>query len=121
MSVVVPSLRLAVEDLLVVARARGVSPAEAGAHAGELETSLMPALAPDLVSRAAVTEPGHTGPLDEAAAAIFFEAGVGALAANGVLGDPRGASSDAGHAYITAFLDAMERQIDDAAEGDPVS
>ena len=116
-----PSLRVAVGALLAVARGRGVPPGEAGGHAGKLETSLMRALPQDLVRKAAMTEPGYTGPLDEAAAAIFFEAGVGALAANGVLGDPRGASSDAGHAYVTAFLDAMERQIDAAAEGDRVS
>jgi creatinine amidohydrolase len=119
--VVVPSLRVAVEALLAVARARGVPPGEAGGHAGELETSLMLALAPDLVSRAAMTEPGYTGPLDDAAAAVLFANGVGALAANGVLGDPRSASSDAGHAYVTAFLDAIERQIDDATHGKRVS
>jgi creatinine amidohydrolase len=116
-SVVVPSLRVAVGALLAVARARGVPPGVAGGHAGELETSLMLALAPDLVRTAAMTEPGYTGPLDDAAAKVLFEDGVGALAANGVLGDPRGASSDAGHAYVTAFLDAIERQIDDGAEG----
>jgi creatinine amidohydrolase len=119
--VVVPSLRVTVGALLAVARARGVPPGAAGGHAGELETSLMLALAPDLVSKAAITEPGYTGPLDDAAARVLFEDGVGALAANGVLGDPRGASSDAGHAYVTAFLDAIERQIDDGAEGDRVS
>ena len=115
--VAVPSLRVAVHAVLAVARARGVPPGVAGGHAGELETSLMLALAPDLVRTAAMTEPGYTGPLDDAAAKVLFEDGVGALAANGVLGDPRGASSDAGHAYVTAFLDAIEGQIDDGAEG----
>jgi creatinine amidohydrolase len=90
-----------------------VSLGEAGGHAGELETSLMLALAPDLVRPAAVTEPGYTGPLDDAATAAFFGHGIGALTASGVLGDPRGASSDAGHAYVAAFLDAIERQLDD--------
>jgi creatinine amidohydrolase len=106
------------DALLAVARAGGVSAGEAGGHAGELETSLMLAPAPHLVSKAAMTEPGYTGPLDHAAAAVLFEDGVGALAANGVLGDPRGASSDAGHAYVTAFLDAIERQIDPGAQRD---
>jgi creatinine amidohydrolase/Fe(II)-dependent formamide hydrolase-like protein len=120
-SVVVPSLRLAVGALLAVARARGVPPGEAGGHAGELETSLMLALAPDLVRKAAITEPGYTGPLGDAATAVLFQDGVGALAPNGILGDPRRASSDAGHAYVTAFLDAIERQIDDGAEHDRMS
>jgi creatinine amidohydrolase len=118
MEVVVPSLRVAVGAVLAVAQSRGVSPEEAGGHAGELETSLMLALAPDLVSTAALPEPGYTGPLDDTATTILFEHGVGALAANGVLGDPRGASSDAGHAYTAAFLASLERQIHDAVEGD---
>lgn len=86
--VVVPSLRVAVGALLAIARARGVSAGEAGGHAGELETSLVLALAPDLVNRAAMTESGYTGPLDDAAAAVLFADGVGALAASGVFGDP---------------------------------
>jgi creatinine amidohydrolase len=117
MDVVVPSLRTAVGAILAVAESRGVSPGEAGGHAGELETSLMLALAPDLVSTAASREPGYTGPLDDTATTTLFEHGVGALAANGVLGDPRGASSDAGHAYAAAFLASLERQINDAVEG----
>ena len=120
-TIVVPSLRAAMGALVAVARARGVSPGEVGGHAGELETSLMLALAPRLVRSAAVTEPGYTGPLDDAAAAVFFENGVDALAANGVLADPRRASTDAGHAYRTAFLDAIERQIADAVEGDSLA
>jgi creatinine amidohydrolase len=115
-TLVVPSLRAAVSALVAVAGARGVSAGEAGGHAGELETSLMLALAPRLVRNAAMTEPGYTGPLDGAAAAVFFEKGVEALAANGVLGDPRRASTDAGHAYITAFVEAIERQLGDAAD-----
>lgn len=120
-SVLIPSLRVAVGAVLAVARPSGVPPGEAGGHAGELETSLMPALAPDLVRKTAMTEPGYTGPLDDAAAKVLFNDGVGALAANGVLGDPRGASSDAGHAYVTAFLDAIERQLDDGGEGERMS
>jgi creatinine amidohydrolase/Fe(II)-dependent formamide hydrolase-like protein len=88
-----------------------VSPGEAGGHAGELETSLMLALAPELVDTSA-GEPGYTGPLDESATAVLFEDGVGALSENGVLGDPRAASSHAGRAYVAAFLDAIERQLD---------
>ena len=86
--VVVPSLRVAVGALLAIARARGVSAGQAGGHAGELETSRVLALAPDLVNRAAMTESGYTGPLDDAAAAVLFADGVGALAADGVFCDP---------------------------------
>jgi creatinine amidohydrolase len=113
-TIFVASLRAAVDALVAVAGARGVSAGEVGGHAGELETSLMLALTPRLVRDAAVAEPGYTGPLDDAATAVFFEKGVDALAANGVLGDPRRASADAGQAYVAAFVDAFERQVTDA-------
>jgi creatinine amidohydrolase len=74
----------------------------------------MLALVPDAVT-VALMEPGFTGPLDDAATAVLFTEGVAALATNGVLGDPRGASADAGHAYLAAFLDAVERQLLEAS------
>jgi creatinine amidohydrolase len=109
-TVVVPSLRLAVAALLADAQARGAPVGDAGGHAGELETSLMLALAPHLVTTASM-EPGYTGPLDEATTRLLFDKGIAALSANGVVGDPRGATPDAGRAYIAAFLDAVERQL----------
>jgi creatinine amidohydrolase/Fe(II)-dependent formamide hydrolase-like protein len=51
------------------------------------------------------TNRGGSGPLGN---------GFAALAANGILRDPGGASSDAGPAYVTAFLDTVERQLDEA-------
>jgi hypothetical protein len=67
----------------------GLTPGDEGGHAGELETSLMLALAPHLV-RTGLMEPGYTGPLDEAVMNRLFREGAAALSANGVLGDPRG-------------------------------
>ncbi len=113
-TVVVPRLSAAIEAVSADADARGAPLGDAGGHAGELETSLMLALAPNLVTVARL-EPGYTGPLDDAATALLFTEGVAALAANGVLGDPRGASADAGHAYVAAFLDAVERQLLEAS------
>ena len=64
------------------------------AHAGDTETSMMLALAPDLV-RMHRAEVGNTEPLanllDE-----MVEGGVRAVSANGVLGDPRHASATHG-------------------------
>ena len=87
MTIIVPSLRATVEALLSRARSRGVVPGDAGGHAGELETSLMLALAPNLV-KVDMLEPGYTGPLDGGAVAVFFGKGVHALSANGVPGRP---------------------------------
>jgi creatinine amidohydrolase len=113
--IIVPSLRATVEALLSRARSRGAVPGDAGGHAGELETSLMLALAPNLV-RVDMLEPGYTGPLDEAAVALFFGKGVHALSANGVLGDPRGASAEAGRAYLAAFLDVTQEAVEREAQ-----
>jgi len=106
----VPSLRVTVEALRAGTRTGGATASDSGGHAGELETSLMLALAPHLV-RNSLMEPGYTGPLDAAATALFFNEGVAALSANGVIGDPRGSSAAAGHAYVAAFLDAVEAQL----------
>ena len=80
------------------------------AHAGHTETSLMLAVRPEAVAleRAAA---GDTRPL----AVLLPElraGGVGAVSANGVLGDPHGASADDG----LAILDALARDLDEAVE-----
>jgi creatinine amidohydrolase len=111
----VPSLRVTVEALKAGTPTGGVTTRDNGGHAGELETSLMLALAPHLV-RTSRMEPGYTGPLDDAATAVFFNDGVAALSANGVVGDPRGSSAAAGHAYVAAFLDAVEAQLSELGQ-----
>ncbi len=78
--------------------ARAWSPRWDGdAHAGRIETSLMLALAPDLVG--AEREPGNVTPLSELMARLRSE-GVLAVSPNGILGDPAGASADEGHALL---------------------
>jgi creatinine amidohydrolase len=109
-TLVVPGLGAIVAALLADASARGVTPGDQGGHAGELETSLMLALVPDLV-RTSSMEPGYMGPLDDAATRVFFDQGAAALSPNGVIGDPRGSSPAAGHAYVAAFLDSVEAQL----------
>jgi mycofactocin precursor peptide peptidase len=68
------------------------------AHAGRTETSLLLHLAPDVVRREAA-EAGCTDPL-EAMLDRLRTAGVAAVAPNGVLGDPAGASADEGRALF---------------------
>ncbi len=75
------------------------------AHAGHTETSLLLALAPDVVhiDRAEV---GNTEPLAELASRLTAD-GVVAVAANGVLGDPRGASADHGRRLFDHLVDSL--------------
>ena len=80
------------------------------AHAGRTETSLMLALKPDEVrlERAAA---GAVAPLDELIDAIRA-GGVRAVSANGVLGDPDGASAAEGEALLDDAVRRLTELID---------
>ena len=91
------------------------------AHAGRVETSLLLALAPELVG--AAREPGNVEPLS-ALMARLRAGGVRAVAPNGILGDPRGASAEEGRALLAtargelrAFVAERVRGRHDAAGG----
>ncbi len=71
------------------------------AHAGYTETSLMLHLRPWAV-RLDRAETGNTTPLERLWPALLRE-GVAAVSANGVLGDPAGASPDAGARCLEAM------------------
>ncbi|MCU1344404.1 MAG: Creatininase [Acidimicrobiia bacterium] len=75
------------------------------AHAGRFETSIMLAVAPELVTaeRAAA---GNTSPLRELATGLR-SGGVRAVSANGVLGDPTGASAAEGHRLLELLIDDL--------------
>ena len=76
-------------------------------HAGRTETSLMLHLRPDAV-RLDRAESGNTQPLQEILPALVT-GGVRAVSANGVLGDPAGASAEEGGRILT-------RMVNDIAE-----
>lgn len=82
------------------------------AHAGRTETSLMLAIAPDLV-RLERAEAGSVRPLDELLPTLR-ENGVGAVSPNGVLGDPAGASAAEGRTLLRAMIDAQLTRLDAA-------
>jgi mycofactocin system creatininase family protein len=113
-------LRSAVE--LLCAEGRDVRwhgcglPADAGfvrdGHAGRTETSLLLALAPELV-RLELAQPGNTGPLATLLPAMRA-GGVRAVSANGVLGDPAGASAEEGVAMLSALVEACVVAVDGA-------
>jgi creatinine amidohydrolase len=90
------------------------------AHAGRTETSLMLALCAAHV-RAERAAAGDVRPLAEVAATLR-SAGVGAVSANGVLGDPSGATAREGAALLDTLADALVAAVDawagDAWSGD---
>jgi creatinine amidohydrolase len=85
----------------------------ADAHAGHTETSLLLALRPGSV-RTDRVEAGSTQPLNELWPALR-QAGVGAVSANGVLGDPTSASRAVGEHLLAAWTEDLCR----SAEGWP--
>jgi creatinine amidohydrolase len=81
----------------------GVTRDESGAHAGEMETSMMLAVEPESVhrDREEIGFMGALGPvLDQ-----INEEGIDAVAPNGILGDPAKASTEHGHAYLNRIAD----------------
>lgn len=78
-------------------------------HAGRTETSLMLHLKPWEV-RLDRAEPGNTGSLEELLP-LMIDSGVKAVAPNGVLGDPRGASADEGRELLDRMAWFVTRDV----------
>jgi creatinine amidohydrolase len=88
------------------------------AHAGYTETSLMLALQPVRVAVERM-EPGVTAPIATLMKQLRRE-GLRAVSANGVLGDPRGASAEAGLALLDrAAADLIECVNQAFPDGEP--
>jgi creatinine amidohydrolase/Fe(II)-dependent formamide hydrolase-like protein len=88
----------------------GVGAEASGAHAGENETSMMLALEPDLV-RADRFACGYLGPLGDSEFQTIIEKGMTALTANGVLGDPRGATAEKGEVYLERLAEMLAAAV----------
>lgn len=80
------------------------------AHAGRTETSLLLALDPGAV-RVEAAAAGDARPIAELLPALRA-GGVRSVAANGVLGDPAGASAEEGEALLAALVDDLLAAID---------
>ena len=93
------------DDVFAVSEAHGVTPEQAGGHAGEHETSLILALRPDLVDMTQA-QAGYVGDQLSIAPKVFAE-GFRAVTENGVLGDPNGASAAHGEAYLEAMTNLL--------------
>ena len=76
---------------------------EVDLHAGRTETSLMLHLAPGKV-RLDRAEAGNTGSLEELLP-LMMAGGVKAVSANGVLGDPAGASAEEGASVLASMVE----------------
>jgi creatinine amidohydrolase len=79
------------------------------AHAGYDETSMLARLRAPAI-RVERIEPGATAPIGELLPRLRTE-GVRAVSPNGVLGDPRGASSAAGERLLAAIAEAAWRRL----------
>ena len=90
--------------LEAVARAHGVTPGEAGQHAGELETSILLAVAPGLVRRDRLAAGLVDPPL---ASDELFYPDLRRHAPDGTVGDPRGASAARAADYLDAWADVL--------------
>ncbi len=106
-----PDVSLLLNAILPTASSLGVTTAEGGVHAGEWETSMMLAFRPELV-RMEKAEAGYTGDL-MAGVQRFFAEGVDSIAENGVFGDPRRASAEAGRKYIERLVDVIVQAIEE--------
>ncbi len=88
----------------------GVTSEEAGAHAGENETSLILAFASHLV-REDRYGPGYLGPLGKKEVKLILQEGMPALSEKGVLGDPTKASAEKGAVYLEKTVDFLVEEI----------
>ncbi len=82
----------------------------AGAHAGEVETSQMLALAENLVKRGRF-QPGYLGVLGEEEVEMLFKKGMPSLTEIGVIGDPTKASKKRGKVYIERIVEFLTDEI----------
>ena len=90
---------------------------EGDAHAGRSETSVMLALAPGAV-RLDAAERGEVRSLPELLP-LLRERGVRAVSANGVLGDPAGASAAEGERLLGHLVDSLSTAMDRFLEREP--
>jgi creatinine amidohydrolase/Fe(II)-dependent formamide hydrolase-like protein len=88
----------------------GLSAEEVGSHSGHFETSIMLALAPELVDMFAAPR-GFIGSADEASN-VMMTKGMAAVSEVGVVGDARGASPAAGKGYMEVLVASLVHFIE---------
>jgi mycofactocin precursor peptide peptidase len=88
----------------------GIKAGVADAHAGRFETSVMLALAPELVQMDEAA-PGETRPVADIMPTLR-ESGVRAVSPNGVLGDPTGASAAEGRLLLSTLVARLTETLE---------
>ena len=88
----------------------GITKEEGGAHAGEIETSLILSMEQNLVSKDRYA-PGYLGPSGDKEIKIVLEQGMPALSKKGVLGDPTKADAKRGKDYLERTVDFLIKEI----------
>jgi creatinine amidohydrolase len=86
------------------------------AHAGRIETSVMLALDATRVSLERAT-PGDTRPLDELMETLRTD-GLAAVSANGILGDPTGATATEGETLLRAATASLAAAVENWPQAD---
>jgi len=84
---------------------KGIPLSRSGSHAGEFETSMMLAARPELV-RMEAAEEGSTAPFESIVETMMRD-GIGAVSANGVLGDQRPADRARGEFYLDTLAEYL--------------
>ncbi|MGH7895375.1 MAG: creatininase family protein, partial [Candidatus Binatia bacterium] len=93
------------------AAAFGVAAEAAGHHAGEIETSIMLALHPELV-RTDAAAAGYVEPTGDPQSLFYPD--LRRVAPTGTVGDPRGATAGRGARYLAAWVDVLESALREA-------
>ena len=99
-----------VDFLVKISEESGATEEEAGAHAGESETSFMLFLAKDLVVKERFAS-GYLGKLGDAEIKLILEKGLPSLSKIGVLGDPLKATSKKGRVYLKKTVEFLSENI----------
>jgi creatinine amidohydrolase len=90
----------------------GITAEEAGAHAGESETSLVLAIKEQLVKKEHF-ETGYVGPFGKEQSDLIFSKGMTALTKNGILGDSTKASKEKGQKYLARVVDYVVEEMNE--------
>ena len=114
-----PNLKIiAITDLMrfvkeqnKIAESLNITEEEAGAHAGEAETSEVLYLAENLVKREKF-QSGYLGKLGEEEIELVFKRGMPALTEIGVIGDPHKASKEHGKIYVEKMVEFLTEEIE---------
>ncbi|MFX1388717.1 MAG: creatininase family protein [Promethearchaeota archaeon] len=93
-----------------IAEELNITKEEAGAHAGEVETSQMLVLAEKLVKKERF-QPGYIGVLSEEEVDMLFKKGMPSLTEIGVIGDPTKASKKNGKIYIEKMVEFLTEEV----------